>query len=135
MRAAQDRDHIARQYAHDFVDVFETGAGTLAHARIAGADPETATLLVYLAFLQAFPDSHIVRKHGAATAEEVRRETLRRFAPLADAGRAALFAEALDWDDALKKQALNPGTSADLTVAALFADKLASILAKAAKSG
>jgi len=135
MRAAQDRDRIAFQYAHDFIDIFETGAPALARARAGGADTETATLLIYLAFLQAFPDSHICRKHGQATAERIRAETARRFAPLTGANRAALISEALDWDRTLKAQELNPGTSADLTVATLFADELAGILANARKSG
>jgi triphosphoribosyl-dephospho-CoA synthase len=135
MRAAQDRDRIGYQYAHGFVDIFEIGHPALTRARSVGADAETATLLIYLAFLAAFPDSHIARKHGAAAAEAVRRETERRFAPLAGAGRDALFAKALDWDAALKSQGLNPGTSADLTVATLFVDRLSAILARARKSG
>ncbi len=135
MRAAAGRDRVAYQYANDFIDIFETGASTLSRARADGAADETATLRIYLSFLQAFPDSHIVRKHGAEVAEEVRRETERRFAPLSNAGRARLFAEALDWDRALKTRSLNPGTSADLTVTTLLTDKIASILAKADKSG
>jgi triphosphoribosyl-dephospho-CoA synthase len=134
MRAAQDRDRIGYQYAHGFVDIFEVGLPALTRARNDGADAATATLLTYLAFLAAFPDSHIARKHGADAAEMVRRETARRFAPLAGAGRDALFAAALDWDAALKSRGLNPGTSADLTVATLFVDILGAILARARKS-
>ena len=135
MRAAQDRDRIGYQYAHGFVDIFEIGHPALTRTRRVGADAETATLLIYLAFLAAFPDSHIARKHGADAAEAVRRETERRFAPLAGAGRDALFAAALDWDAVLKSRGLNPGTSADLTVATLFVDRLSAILARARKSG
>jgi triphosphoribosyl-dephospho-CoA synthase len=135
MRAAQDRDRIGYQYAHGFVDIFEIGQPALTRARSFGADAETATLLIYLAFLATFPDSHIARKHGVDAAEAVRRETERRFAPLAGAGRDALFAAALDWDAALKSRGLNPGTSADLTVATLFVDRLNRILARARKSG
>lgn len=139
MRAAAHRDRIGFQYSSNFSDIFDIGVPTLTRARDNGAAPEMATLMTFLAFLQAFPDSHIVRKHGMDVAERVRLETFRRFAPLSNSGRTALFAEAMDWDRALKKQGLNPGTSADLTVAALFADKLAtnkpaSILAKAAKN-
>ena len=135
MRAAQDRDRIGYQYAHGFVDIFEIGQPALTRTRSVGADVETATLLIYLDFLAAFPDSHIARKHGADAAEAVRRETERRFAPLAGAGRDALFAAALDWDAVLKSRGLNPGTSADLTVATLFVDRLSAILARARKSG
>jgi triphosphoribosyl-dephospho-CoA synthase len=124
MRAAQDRDRIAFQYASDFVDIFELGRKTLTQGRAAGADPAMSTLRIYLAFLGAFPDSHIVRKHGSAVAETVQRETRRRFSPLFSADRDTLFSAALDWDCALKAQGLNPGTSADLTVATLYVDKL-----------
>jgi len=34
----------------------------------------------------------------------------------------------LTWDAALKAKAINPGTTADLTVATLFADRLRTIL-------
>jgi triphosphoribosyl-dephospho-CoA synthase len=34
----------------------------------------------------------------------------------------------LTWDAALKEEAINPGTSADLTVATLFAHRLRTIL-------
>jgi len=34
----------------------------------------------------------------------------------------------LEWDAELKCQGINPGTSADLTVATLFADKLRRML-------
>jgi len=76
--------------------------------------------VLYLALLAGFPDAHIVRKHGGSTAQAVTAEA----APwLARARRG----ETLDddpafaaWDESLKARGLNPGTSADLTVAALF---------------
>ena len=46
---------------------------TLARA----AEPKWATLAVYLEFLSAFPDSHIARKHGIATAEDICRTASR----------------------------------------------------------
>jgi triphosphoribosyl-dephospho-CoA synthase len=39
-----------------------------------------------------------------------------------------LLADLLAWDAALKQRAINPGTSADLTVATLFAHRLRTIL-------
>jgi len=41
---------------------------------------------------------------------------------------ADLFAELLAWDAVLKARGINPGTTADLTVATLFAHRLQSIL-------
>lgn len=136
MEAAADRDRIAWQYANDFNDIFNLGLKTLAEARAREPDPTLATLWVYAAFLAGFPDSHIARKHGPETAETVRAEAARFEANLRNAqGREAAFELALNFDRALKQRGLNPGTSADLTVAVLFADYLAAILASPRKNG
>ena len=136
MRAAADRDRIAWQYANGFADIFDLGLKTLVEARARGADAPLETLAVYAAFLAAFRDSHIARKHGAAAAEAVRDEATRFEKSLKSAeGRAVAFDLALDFDRALKQHELNPGTSADLTVAVLFADYLGAILARPRKNG
>jgi len=136
MQAAADRDRIAWQYANGFADIFDLGLETFAAARKRGADGPLATLRVYTAFLAAFPDSHIARKHGLAAAEAVRGEAAHFETHLKSAeGRDATFELALEFDRALKQRGLNPGTSADLTVAVLFADYLAAILARPRKNG
>lgn len=135
MRAAAPRDRVAYQYAHDFVDIFETGLAALAAARAQGRDAAHATLLVYMAFLSAFPDSHIVRKYGLETAETVRSSARGVTSEVATAARAEAFTRALDFDRELKEKSINPGTSADLTVCALFADSAQRILASAHKNG
>jgi triphosphoribosyl-dephospho-CoA synthase len=136
MRAAAGRDRIAWQYANGFADIFDIGLGTLANARRRGADALLSTLSVYAALLAAFPDSHIARKHGLAAAEMVRGEAALFETNLKNAeAREAAFELALEFDRALKRRGLNPGTSADLTVAALFADYLAAILARPRKNG
>jgi triphosphoribosyl-dephospho-CoA synthase len=43
---------------------------------------------------------------------------------------ADLFAELLAWDAVLKARGINPGTTADLTVATLFAHRLQSVLSQ-----
>jgi len=126
MAAAADRDRIARQYVTAFADVFAVGEAALAAARARGLPKEWAVLAVFLAFLSAFPDSHIARKRGAATAEEVCRTAREVQSQLQAAEEPAhLLAAILDWDRTLKQQGINPGTSADLTVATLFASHLA----------
>jgi triphosphoribosyl-dephospho-CoA synthase len=125
MALAAPRDRIARQYASDFIDVFEVGLPVLSAARTRWGDGEWAVTQVYIEFLARFPDSHVARKHGDATAERARAEA---------AGYAARFRGAADpknmiddllaHDAALKGAGINPGTSADLTVASLFAAAL-----------
>jgi triphosphoribosyl-dephospho-CoA synthase len=123
MAEAAGRDRIARQYVCTFEDVFEAALSR-------STDRSWATLAVYLEFLCAFPDSHIVRKHGSATAQEICR-TARGFRARLAAGeaRAALLPDLLEWDGRLKARDINPGTSADLTVATLFARRLTTHLA------
>jgi triphosphoribosyl-dephospho-CoA synthase len=129
MAEAAGRDRIARQYVSDFADLFELGEPTLAGMLSQGRDSRWATLAVYLAFLSAFPDSHIVRKHGTAIAEDIRQTAsvfAKKFASLHQPDE--MLVELLAWDAALKERDINPGTSADLTVATLFAHRLLNIL-------
>lgn len=136
MAAAAERDRIARQYEDGFADVFDSGLPALAAALTSWPDRRWATLAVYLEYLAAFSDTHIVRKHGAAVADQVRGDAalmLRRMRASADP--ASLLPTLLKWDAALKAQAINPGTSADLTVATLFAHRLRTILPSGRNSG
>ena len=135
MAEAADRDRIARQYVSDFTDVFDLGEPVLASALARSAEPKWATLAVYLAFLSSFPDSHVVREYGPAVGDEVRRRGA-EFQGRAQRSRApeAVLPDLLEWDAALKERGINPGTSADLTVATLFAHRLRSILPPARNS-
>jgi triphosphoribosyl-dephospho-CoA synthase len=135
MRAAAARDRIAYQYAHGFIDIFETGLCALAQARKRGHDAPQATLDVYMTFLAAFPDSHIARKYGSETARAIMAKARDLAVQIEGAQREDAFAAALRFDRKLKEKRVNPGTSADLTVTVLFADLLAAILASGHKNG
>lgn len=136
MAAAADRDLIARQYVTVFEAIFATGEPVLDAALRRWDEPKWATLAVYLQFLSAFDDSHVLREHGSAVAAEVRRAAMALGERLAHAhDPAESFADLLDWDRSLKVRAINPGTSADLTVATLFVRRLRSILPSARNNG
>lgn len=123
MALAADDDRIARQYVGGFADVFDIGVARL--REFAGAGAEARTEAAYLAFLAAFPDSHIGRKFGRAAAEAVQRQArpiAEGFDAHAPVARRHPPLAAFDAD--LKARGLNPGTSADLTVASLFAAAL-----------
>jgi len=129
MAEAADRDRVARQYLTDFADVFELGEPLLVAALARSVDRRLATLVTYLGFLAAFPDSHIARKHGPAIAHETREHAVSLSALAQNADRLEdILTDVLAWDAALKKANINPGTSADLTVATLFAHRLQNIL-------
>ena len=125
MAEAAERDRIARQYVTAYEDIFSLGLPALATARRRRSEARWSTLAVYLTFLAAMPDTHIVRKFDAATAEAVRREAADWRDAFAAARDPAEIADGLlSWDAALKSRGINPGTSADLTVATLFASSL-----------
>jgi triphosphoribosyl-dephospho-CoA synthase len=136
MADAADRDRIARQYVTGFADIFDRGLPRLAAAAKRKWAEDATISAVYLGFLSDFPDSHIVRKYGSAVAETVRESAVGFHAKLQSSWDPSRLAdELLAWDAALKAKNLNPGTSADLTVATLFAHRLATILPSARNSG
>lgn len=125
MTLAADRDAIARQYANGHADLFDIGwvalpPGFVLMEGAAGEPASEATALavqrVFLGYLGAIPDSHIVRKHGEAVAHTVM-ASAQGWQGVAEPGREPAFAA---WDESLKAQGINPGTSADLTVATLL---------------
>ena len=136
MEEAAGRDRIAHQYATDFTDVFGLGLTVLGRALARWPDRRWATLATYLAFLSAFPDSHVVRKHGDVAAEETR-ATAERFRDRLEtcASPDVLVPDLREWDFHLKACGINPGTSADLTVATLFVDRLRNILPSTQRNG
>jgi triphosphoribosyl-dephospho-CoA synthase len=118
MRDAAATDRIARAYVTGFEDLFGMGLTALAEARAQGlAEPWQATA-IHLAFMAAFPDTHIRRKHGPAYAEDVRAEAAGLARVLLSERDRTL--DLLAFDISLKLRGINPGTTADLTVATLF---------------
>lgn len=122
MQLAAHRDSIARQYANGFADIFETGLAAV--DEMPAEAPRLVTLNVFLTFLASHPDSHIVRKQGMALAQSVTLAARAQHGRWRAAARETPDQSALRdlhaWDTELKSRGINPGTSADLTVATLF---------------
>lgn len=124
MRTAQARDLIAKQYVTAYADIF-AAAAFYEEVEQRWQRPAWATTAVYLRFLAQFADSHIVRKYGLAKAEEVRSEAGHHYAAfIALENPKTYMPKLLEFDAKLKAGRLNPGTSADLTVAALLCSAL-----------
>jgi triphosphoribosyl-dephospho-CoA synthase len=122
MREARERDLIARQYVTDYRDVFDTGMPALRRALARWGRPEWAAVAVYLEFLANFSDSHVARKHGGEIAAAVSGEAGLLVQVLGRASDPAQEMPALEaFDRQLKARSINPGTSADMTVATLVA--------------
>jgi triphosphoribosyl-dephospho-CoA synthase len=121
MCLAAARDGVAREYATGFATTFEQGAPTLSAARRDGLSWDDAVVETFLTLLAAHHDTHIVRRSGGDAAARV--STLARDALRAGGVRSAQGREAIDNMDASLRDArhsANPGTTADLTAAAIF---------------
>jgi triphosphoribosyl-dephospho-CoA synthase len=121
MRLAADRDGVAREYATAFETTFERAAPALGRARGDGMSWSDAIVETYLTLLAGSVDTHIVRRTGMAAAERV--SQLARKAIEAGGVRSTAGREAVDTMDRLMRDdrnSHNPGTTADLTAAAIF---------------
>jgi triphosphoribosyl-dephospho-CoA synthase len=126
MRLAADRDGIAREYATDFAITFEQGVPTLARAQADGLSWSDAIVETYLSLLARSIDTHIVRRTGVAAAERASaqaRAVLEAGGVRSAAGRQAV--EEMDRAMRDARNSNNPGTTADLTAAAIFVTLIA----------
>lgn len=125
MREASARDSIALQYVTGYMDIFERGLPALEAAAARDESGMWPAVFAYMEFLSSFPDSHVLRKYGQAIAEEVREEAAIVRAAIGRNGdqedRIRILAA---FDGRLKQRGINPGTSADLTVACLLVHNL-----------
>src|SRR5579864_4212197 len=122
MRLAADRDLVARQYANGYAEVFQLALPALRAALSAPQPLEMAIVTSFLTLLAQRPDTLIARKRGSFEASEASRgaaEVLASGWPEAPAAEPAL--DAFDAWLRAEGHARNPGTTADLVTAALFA--------------
>ena len=121
MALAADRDAVAREYVTDFALTFEVGVPAVGAARQEGLAWTEAAVEAYLTLLASTADTHIARKLGQVEAESVSRragEVRAAGGTRSAAGRKALAALDAELRDPRNRR--NPGTTADLTCAALF---------------
>ena len=123
MRSASARDKIAAEYCSNFATIFELALPNL--LAILATKPSSRQMVVqlYLEVLAAVPDTLIARKREMVTAREVSRQArqvLQAGGVYSERGRQAMTR----FDISLRQAAdnsLNPGTTADLVAATLFA--------------
>jgi triphosphoribosyl-dephospho-CoA synthase len=135
MISAAPRDRIAHQYAQSYLELFELGLPAFLNAMgtmplspqiLAGGLPtlnaavEHAMQRTFLRWLSTGPDSHLVRAHGPERALTVNLQARGWRMRLPAPHHAPEPAEWARWDDMLKTRALNPLTSAHLSVATAF---------------
>jgi triphosphoribosyl-dephospho-CoA synthase len=135
MAIAAPRDSIARQYRDGYADLFDVAALALGEGfslieMVASDEPDGRTTMavqrLYVTLLSRFADSHIVRIHGEPVAHIVM-GAAQAWAARARGTRALdSDPEFAAWDTELKAARINPGTTADLTVATLLLSALTS---------
>lgn len=131
MRMAAGRDGIAREYDNRFEVTFETGVPALELARGDGLSWDDAIVETSLTLLAAAADTHIARRSGIGLAQKVTeraQDVLAAGGVRSANGRRAIAA--LDRSLRDKESRANPGTTADLTAAAIFVTLLRSRCAR-----
>ena len=122
MHAAADRDLVARQYVEDFRLVLGEALPALVAERASGRSLTDAIIHIHRMLLSRHEDSLVSRKCGKATARDV---SLRAASVLGVGGPGdeAYYGALADFDFWLRADGhrRNPGTTADLIAAALFA--------------
>jgi triphosphoribosyl-dephospho-CoA synthase len=129
MQLAASRDRIAFQYSTNYQDIFDFSTKLYYNVISGRIGRNWAALAVYVGLLRRFPDSHIERKYG----DQYTGMVVARMALLEDALQKAENPEQTlpllyQIDQEFKSLGINPGTTADLTVATLFTVLLEDIL-------
>ena len=121
MGLAQERDSVAREYATDFAISFEIGLPALQTTLMRGVEFSLAVVQCFLTILSRVPDTLIARKRDTEMAQRV---SMQAEAALAQGGVFTSSGEkAIKMMDQVLRDpdhTLNPGTTADLTTAAIF---------------
>lgn len=129
MHLAADRDSVARQYSNSFRDIFDVALPLYDDGlSLWDDDEEWAAVRVFSGLLTRFPDSHVERKFGSTCSRSVSAR-MGEIDQLLSAGKSPhkILGHLREVDREFKSRGINPGTTADLTVATLLAAKLASL--------
>jgi triphosphoribosyl-dephospho-CoA synthase len=125
MQEAADRDRIAACYASGFRVLFDEYVPLLAEYEQRWGDRAWAATALFMHVLSTHADSHIMRKHGGERAESVRNRAGFYWRSLSIAAAPqAMTPDLIAFDKELKMSGENPGTSADLVVGSLLAERL-----------
>ncbi|MTI62802.1 triphosphoribosyl-dephospho-CoA synthase [Methylophaga sp.] len=121
MQMAAERDQIALQYVSNFNTLWKTGLPGLTSALNSGESVEWATAFAYLKLLSEAPDSLICRKQSREQATAVTEKAKQLVFEMNKNSTLNAYLDRLTaWDNELKQNAINPGTTADLVAATLL---------------
>jgi triphosphoribosyl-dephospho-CoA synthase len=121
MKMASDRDRIALQYTNVYKDILEFSVLRYNWWLSQGRDKNWSAVFVYTDLLSQFPDSHIERKYGEKHTDHIAvrmRQFLEEFGQTTDPAQLEQRLYRLDTE--FKTIGVNPGTTADFTVATIL---------------
>jgi triphosphoribosyl-dephospho-CoA synthase len=121
MRLASDKDRIALQYISNYKDIFECSLLSYNSGFNRWGKSDWAAVLVYADLLSQFSDSHVERKYGDQYSGLVAEKMLWLSEELSNTENPEQLEPMLyQLDQELKSIGVNPGTTADMTVATVF---------------
>ena len=121
MRIAENKDRIALQYTTNYRDIFDFTLLWYNGQIDRCGDDKWAAVAVYAGLLSKYPDSHIERKYGNKFTDFVSSKMTLVDELLSRTDKPEQLEELLYQTDAeFKKIGINPGTTADITVATLL---------------
>jgi len=121
MQMAAERDQIALQYVSNFNTLWQIGLPGLTSALNSGESVEWAAAFAYLKLLSEVPDSLICRKQSREQAIAVTEKAKQLVFEMNKNSTLNAYLDQLTaWDNELKQNAINPGTTADLVAATLL---------------
>ncbi len=122
MEIAKERDRIALQYTTNYEDIFNFAILRYNEKFNRFGDKNWAAVAVFAGLLRLYPDSHIERKYGNQYSLIVSKKMAVVEAELFSTDRPEDLEPMLhDIDREFKAKGINPGTTADLTVATVLA--------------
>ncbi|BCX81861.1 triphosphoribosyl-dephospho-CoA synthase [Methylomarinovum caldicuralii] len=132
MALAKNHDRVAFNYTFYYKDIYTLGIPRYHNGVYRWGDERWATVLVFTALLRRIPDTHVERKFGKRFTEMIQAEMLRLESLLLETDTPEALVPAIRAIDArFKREGINPGTTADLTVTTLLAVRLEKWLSSA----
>ncbi|MEE9355890.1 MAG: triphosphoribosyl-dephospho-CoA synthase [Methylococcaceae bacterium] len=125
MNMAAFKDRIAFQYASHYQDIFDFAILRYNSYFNRWGNENWAAVAVFVGLLTKYPDSHIERKYGTKFRREVYIEMVLLDKKLSNTQHPQhLLHDLYRVDQRFKSSGINPGTTADLTVATLLVANL-----------
>jgi triphosphoribosyl-dephospho-CoA synthase len=135
MRLSSAKDRIALQYVTDYKDIFDFAVLKYYDTMNKWGNQCWAVVSVYADLLRQFPDSHIERKYGDQHSEMVASKMTQLSKEFSKTNNPEHIMPLLySMDQELKSRGVNPGTTADITVATVLTVFLEDLLVSTNKS-